>query len=116
MANHQHQRPTLGGAIRVELLAGGDVEQTWTLAKDEVQTLLERALADPERGLAGRLLVIVEIGAGTAIPSVRHFCERMRRLNGTLIRINPREPSGPSGTVSLAMGGAAALQAIQERL
>ena len=37
MANHQHQRPTLGGAIRVELLAGGDVEQTWTLAKDEVR-------------------------------------------------------------------------------
>ena len=40
----------------------------------------------------------------------------MRHFNGTLIRINPREPEGPPGTLSLAMGGAAALEAIQQRL
>jgi len=66
--------------------------------------------------LNGQKLVVIEIGAGTAIPSVRHVCEQMSQYNGTLIRINPREAHGPKGTISLPMGGAAALQAIQGQL
>ena len=38
----------------------------------------------------GNRLAVVELGAGTAIPTVGHQCElRSRRL----IRINPREPT-----------------------
>jgi NAD-dependent SIR2 family protein deacetylase len=56
-------------------------------------------------------LLIIEIGAGTAIPSVRHFGEFH---DGFLIRINPREPYLPAGKrgVSLALGGLEALAGI----
>lgn len=58
-------------------------------------------------------LVVIEIGAGTSIPSVRHHCEQVAAAHrGHLIRINPRESFGPAGTLSLPMGGLAALQAI----
>lgn len=51
-------------------------------------------------------LVIIEIGAGTAIPSIRHIGETlMRNHNFKLIRINPRDFHGPKGTISFPMGG-----------
>lgn len=55
--------------------------------------------------------VIIEIGAGTSIPTVRNFSEEQQ---GFLIRINPDEPELPDGRegVSLAMGGKAGLEAI----
>jgi NAD-dependent SIR2 family protein deacetylase len=37
--------------------------------------------------------VVIEIGAGLNIPTVRHFSQRVvRRHGGSIIRINPREP------------------------
>jgi NAD-dependent SIR2 family protein deacetylase len=37
--------------------------------------------------------VVIEIGAGLSIPTVRHFAQRVvRRHAGSIIRINPREP------------------------
>ena len=56
--------------------------------------------------------VIVEMGAGTAIPSIRSFGERRQRGGETLIRINPRESYGPKGTISIPMGAKMALEAI----
>ncbi len=41
-----------------------------------------------------RRLVVLEIGAGTAVPSVRFFSQDLLRRHGaTLIRINPHEPA-----------------------
>ncbi len=61
-------------------------------------------------------VLIVECGAGTAIPSVRLTCERLARVRaGTLVRVNPREPAAPAGALSLPMGALAALRAIDER-
>jgi NAD-dependent SIR2 family protein deacetylase len=58
--------------------------------------------------------VIVEIGAGTAIPSVRHFGEATR---GTLIRINPTEPGIPRGKgYGLRMGGLEGIAALRGAL
>jgi NAD-dependent SIR2 family protein deacetylase len=58
-------------------------------------------------------LAIVECGAGTAIPSVRYLSEQLTRRHGaTLVRINPREPEGPKGTVSLPLGALDALTRI----
>jgi len=55
-------------------------------------------------------LVVIEIGAGTAIPSVRRFGEA-RRV--PLVRINVREAGvGREGDVSFAAGALAALQGI----
>ena len=67
--------------------------------------------------IAGSRLVIVECGAGTAIPSVRWTCETAaRQHDGTLIRINPREAYGPQGTLSFSAGALDVLEAINERL
>lgn len=53
-------------------------------------------------------LVVIEIGAGTDIPTVRNFGDKP---GGTLIRINPREPqSNNDGTISIKLGGLEALQ------
>ena len=54
-------------------------------------------------------MVAVELGAGLAIPTVRHECQS--RVE-TLIRINPREPETPRGGIPLAMGALDALQSI----
>lgn len=65
------------------------------------------------RSVRGSRLVAIELGAGTAIPTVRWECAR----RGTsLVRINPREASGPPGTVGLAVGALEALQAIEAAL
>jgi len=62
-------------------------------------------------------LVVLCLGAGTAIPSVRLTAERtLRRLGGTLIRINPRDSWVPSGQLSLATGALAGLTAIDAAL
>ena len=61
-------------------------------------------------------LTIIEMGAGTAVPSVRRLSERLQRLGAALVRINPRESEGPEGTISIANGALAALLAIDEVL
>ena len=69
------------------------------------ESWLERA------GPAG--LVIVEIGAGSAVPTVRMLSERTAaHLDATLIRINPREPQVPHGHVGLATSAMEALAAL----
>jgi NAD-dependent SIR2 family protein deacetylase len=61
--------------------------------------------------------VVIECGAGLAIPTVRHFCEEIAaKANGTLIRINVREADVPEGQISLEMGALEALRAIDKRL
>src|SRR5439155_1166776 len=43
-----------------------------------------------------RRLAIIECGAGTAIPTVRRFCEEIAlESGGLLVRINVREPEVP---------------------
>lgn len=52
-------------------------------------------------------LAIVEAGAGTAVPTVRHTSENIAaRLNGDLIRINLRDPEVPPGHISLPLSAA----------
>ena len=62
--------------------------------------------------------VVVEIGAGTAIPSVREFSQRViYEFGGRLIRINPAESSVPTPfDVGFAAGALESLQAIDEAL
>ncbi len=58
--------------------------------------------------------VIIEMGAGTGIPSIRSFGERRQRNGEVLIRINPRESQGPRGTISIPIGAKAALEGIDQ--
>jgi hypothetical protein len=65
--------------------------------------------------LGSARLVVVECGAGEAVPTVRIACERVARLlGGTLIRINLRESEVPPGHVSLPVGALAALRALDD--
>jgi len=52
-------------------------------------------------------LVVVELGAGKAVPTARLTSERMCQKTGaTLIRINPREADVPPGQIGLPCGAA----------
>jgi NAD-dependent SIR2 family protein deacetylase len=62
-------------------------------------------------------VVIIECGAGMAIPTVRHFCEQQAvATSGLLVRFNPREPDVPDGQIGLAMGALEGLRAIDQLL
>ena len=63
-------------------------------------------------------VVVIEIGAGTAIPTVRMTSENMLHVfpNATLLRINPAEPEGPGNTIQIPMGGKDALVRLEEAL
>lgn len=93
-----------GGMARPNILMFGDGEWLEQRSREQ-ETRLEQWLDSVNR------LVIIEIGAGTAIPSVRHFSEYQQ---GFLIRINPREPelSANIRGIGLAMSGLEALRGI----
>jgi NAD-dependent SIR2 family protein deacetylase len=56
-------------------------------------------------------VVVVELGAGSAIPTVREECELRGR---TLIRINPREADTPAGGIPLPLNALDALAQIDK--
>jgi len=97
-----------GHPARPNVLMFGDGD--WIPDRADEQAARYQAFLNRVRGTR---LVAIELGAGTALPSVRHEC--VMRAD-TLIRINPREAQGPRGTLSLAMGARAALEGIQAEL
>jgi hypothetical protein len=74
-------------------------------------------LASWRRSLRGHHLVVIEIGAGTAVPTVRHQAELASAATGALIRINVREPMVRHGRgVELAMSAWEALSEMDARI
>jgi NAD-dependent SIR2 family protein deacetylase len=103
--------PWCGGMARPNILMFSD--WGWESARSDAQRLrLETWLRRVNRP------VVIELGAGTAIPSVRRFSEQVvHGMGGRLIRINPRESAVPADLdVGLPMGALAALTAIRDRL
>lgn len=99
--------PHCGGLARPNILMFGDGE--WLDQRSERQSRRQEAwLAKVRRP------VVIEIGAGSAIPSVRYFSDHaLQNRHGRLIRINPREYAVPtSRDVGLACGALTALEAI----
>lgn len=91
-----------GQGARPNILMFGD--HSWNPARtDEQENRYRKWLQQTTAPV-----VVIEFGAGTAVPTVRFESESQA---ATLIRINPRESGGPDGTISLAMG---AMQAIEE--
>ncbi|WP_091380540.1 SIR2 family NAD-dependent protein deacylase [Actinokineospora alba] len=104
--------PSCGALARPNILMFGD----YTWVPDRSQRDLD-ALASWRRSQLGKRLVVVEIGAGNAIPTVRRQAELASAATGALIRINPREPEVRHGRgISLPMPAAEALGEIQSRL
>jgi NAD-dependent SIR2 family protein deacetylase len=62
-------------------------------------------------------MVVIEIGAGTAIPTIRYMSERLGQHHGaTVIRINPREAHISGGHISLPCGAIEGLEGIERFL
>nr|VFK43029.1 MAG: NAD-dependent protein deacetylase, SIR2 family [Candidatus Kentron sp. TC]VFK43031.1 MAG: NAD-dependent protein deacetylase, SIR2 family [Candidatus Kentron sp. TC] len=104
--------PRCGGLARPNVLMFGDGD--WHSERTDAQeAAFRRWLAK----IRGARLVIIECGAGRAVPTVRRTCEAVARdFDATLIRINSREPEGPPGTLSIAAGALATLMEIDSRL
>ena len=99
--------PDCGELERPNILMFGD--STWV--PDRGQAQLD-ALNAWRRGLHGKRLVVVELGAGQAVPTVRRYAELASAATQSLIRINPREPEVRHGRgVSIPM---TALDALSE--
>ncbi len=60
-------------------------------------------------------LAVIELGAGSAIPTVRRTSEQvLQKISGTLIRINPRENCAQNGNIGLPFGAAEGVRRICE--
>lgn len=100
--------PHCGGLARPNVLMFDDYEWLPQRTEDQLQRY-HTWLKTIDR----RRLAVIELGAGTAVPTVRYECQRQ---GGSLIRINLREAQDPPGCVSVPMGALAALQELDLRL
>ena len=107
-ADHVPLCPRCGAPARPNILMFGDY--SWIAERTErQQERFRKFLA----GQNGKTVVVVELGAGTAIPTVRLMSERIGALSGArVIRINPREPEISSPHISLACSALDGLRGI----
>lgn len=89
-----------GGVARPNILMFGDY--SWLPRRTRGQ---ERQFDEFLTDHRGEKLVVIEMGAGTAIPTIRYMGERLAQYQqAALIRINPREAQVPEGQISIAAG------------
>jgi NAD-dependent SIR2 family protein deacetylase len=101
-----------GGVARPNILMFGDV--SWLSERTRQQ---ERAFDEFLTDHRHARLVVLEMGAGTAIPTIRYLGERLTANGkGMLIRINPREAQTPAGAIAISAGALAALKLIDAHL
>lgn len=111
LLNHPPHCPKCGSLARPNILMFND--WNWTPQRSASQARAEAKWLDTV-GESRARIVVIEIGAGTAIPSVRHFSHRIsHEFGGIIIRINPSESEVPSSLdIGLAMGSLEALRGI----
>jgi NAD-dependent SIR2 family protein deacetylase len=103
--------PRCGAIARPNILMFGD--WGWDPVKSETQG---EALEAWLRSIPLEKAVVIECGAGTAIPTCRRFSERLAARGATLVRINVREPEVPAGQIGIAAGAKAALTDIDSHV
>jgi NAD-dependent SIR2 family protein deacetylase len=102
--------PHCDGLARPNILMFGDTN--WIPDRSDRQEAEKNRWLAAVRSKRARL-VIVEFGAGAAIPTVRMLSEAASEdLGAVLIRVNPRESQVPAGQISLALGAAEAIKRI----
>ncbi|MCP3024299.1 SIR2 family NAD-dependent protein deacylase [Cupriavidus basilensis] len=107
LKNEMPRCPHCGGLARPNILMFGDWKWVSRYA-DRQEQALAAWLESVER------LVVVELGAGRALPTVRCFSERQRRQ---VIRINARDYSiSPAVGVGIAGGALEVLQRLDNTL
>lgn len=104
---------TCGSLVRPNILMFGD--WGWDDSRSHAQ---QRRLHHWLENLpSSSRLAVIECGAGTAIASVREYCELIAEDHGgTLIRINVRDPEVPPGGISLPLKALEALRGIEAEL
>jgi NAD-dependent SIR2 family protein deacetylase len=101
-----------GGVARPNILMFGDF--SWLSDRTRRQ---EREFDEFLTDHNGARIVVLEMGAGTAIPTIRSIGERLaERNNAVLIRINPREAQTPPGQISISAGALEGLRVIDAHL
>jgi len=105
-------KPETGEPARPNVLMFGD----WGVNCDRIDAQ-EQRFEKWRNALARDVpLAIVEVGAGKAVPTIRHWAQRMARgfPNSTLVRINYDDSDVPDDLVgrSLSIGGIGALEAL----
>jgi NAD-dependent SIR2 family protein deacetylase len=111
-ARHLPRCPRCRAVARPNILMFGD--GAWLSSRTDVQ---EGRFDEWVRASAGDRLVVIELGAGSAVPTIRWHSERLGRRDGaTVIRVNPREPEIRAPHLSIAEGALAALRAIDRLL
>jgi NAD-dependent SIR2 family protein deacetylase len=104
--------PACGSVARPNVLMFGD--WSWLPHRSRDQDTRFREWLS---GVGGTRLVVVELGAGSAVPTVRMTSENVvSHCRGTLVRINTREPRVPAGHVGLPAPALVALQDIDGRI
>lgn len=87
-AGHIPRCPHCGAVSRPNILMFGDY--FWNDGRSAHQEERFRAFLKLHRQ---NPLVVIEVGAGTAVPTIRRLSERLgKQYRATVIRINPREP------------------------
>jgi NAD-dependent SIR2 family protein deacetylase len=101
--------PECGEVSRPNILMFGD--RAWLPDRTRIQEhAFERFIASH----SNRRIAVIEMGAGSAIPTIRATSERLgwQLEQATVIRINPREPEIREPHISLACGALEGLQKI----
>ena len=115
LVNSAPHCPRCGGLARPNILMFGD--WSWNSERSDAQSRNESLWVDTVVASQSKV-VMVEMGAGTAIASVRRFSQRISNACGArLIRINPRESHvSNSKDIGIPMGSLEALQGIDDAL
>ncbi len=104
--------PSCGSLARPNILMFGD--WGWDSQREEIQsTNYRKWLNSVPKGI----LVVVECGAGTAVPTVRYQSEQIaRQFGGRVLRINVREPQIAPPHLSIPQGAAETLSTIDGKI
>jgi NAD-dependent SIR2 family protein deacetylase len=101
--------PYCGGYARPNILMFGDVG--WISGRSDMQ---ENYFYNWLNNLLNNT-IILEIGAGTAVPTIRHFTSKLANLtNGIIVRINPNEYTIEEPNISLPLRALEALELINK--
>ncbi len=104
--------PSCRAVARPNILMFGDY--AWLDRRTAAQRARFEAFLEE---VSGARLLVVELGAGTGVPTIRMTSERLaRRGDAFLVRINPREADAPPPAVQIPAGALEGLAGIEAAL
>jgi NAD-dependent SIR2 family protein deacetylase len=104
--------PVCRGTARPNILMFND--SSWIGARSHGQEMRFELF---QKQIRGKNTVVIEMGAGSAVPTIRYLSERLGSQSGTtIIRINPREPHVGRPHIAIDSGALSGLQKIDALL